>query len=39
MQPGMGMRYALDRFRRDLPDVQHGNFTRPWPVGAAPAAG
>lgn len=31
MQPGLGMRAALDRFRRELPEVQHGNFTRPWP--------
>jgi pyruvate-formate lyase-activating enzyme len=32
MQPGVGMRAALDRVRRELPDVQHGNFTRPYPA-------
>ena len=32
MQDGIGMTAALDRFRRELPDVQHGNFTRPFPV-------
>jgi pyruvate-formate lyase-activating enzyme len=37
MEDGLGMRAALDRFRRDLPGVEHGNFTRPWPVRAAPA--
>jgi pyruvate-formate lyase-activating enzyme len=37
MQPGQGMRKALDRFHRDLPDVEHGNFTRPWPASAARA--
>ncbi|HEV7678759.1 MAG TPA: radical SAM protein [Candidatus Dormibacteraeota bacterium] len=39
MQPGMGMRAALDRVRRDLPDVEHGNFTRPFPVRLTGAAG
>ncbi len=29
MGPGMGMQAALDRVRRDLPGVEHGNFTRP----------
>jgi pyruvate-formate lyase-activating enzyme len=33
MQPGLGLRHALDRFRRELPEVEHGNFTRPHPVG------
>ena len=27
--PGVGMLEALDRLRRELPGVQHGNFTRP----------
>jgi pyruvate-formate lyase-activating enzyme len=27
--PGVGMLEALDRFRRELPEVAHGNFTRP----------
>jgi pyruvate-formate lyase-activating enzyme len=35
MEPGLGMRAALDRFRRELPAVEHGNFTRPWPVAGA----
>ncbi len=35
MQPGMGMRAALERFRRELPAVEHGNFTRPHGAGAA----
>ena len=33
-QAGLGMLAALDRVRRDLPEVAHGNFTRP----AAPLA-
>jgi pyruvate-formate lyase-activating enzyme len=33
MQPGVGMAAALERLRRELPEVQHGNFTRPWPHG------
>jgi pyruvate-formate lyase-activating enzyme len=32
MEPALGMRAALDRLRRDLPEVEHGNFTRPHPV-------
>jgi pyruvate-formate lyase-activating enzyme len=39
MQPGTGMRAALDSFRRELPDVEHGNFTRPFPVHLTGAAG
>jgi pyruvate-formate lyase-activating enzyme len=35
MEPGLGMAAALQLVRRRLPDVQHGNFTRPGP--AAPA--
>jgi pyruvate-formate lyase-activating enzyme len=35
MQPGIGMPQALDRLRRELPDVQHGNFTRPYPPATA----
>jgi pyruvate-formate lyase-activating enzyme len=35
MRPGIGMRAALDRFRTELPEVEHGNFTRPFPVRAA----
>jgi pyruvate-formate lyase-activating enzyme len=27
--PGIGMLGALERLRRELPDVRHGNFTRP----------
>ncbi len=38
MQPGLGMRAALDRFHRELPDVQHGNFTRPFPPATAAGA-
>jgi pyruvate-formate lyase-activating enzyme len=30
MPPGLGMAAALDHLRRELPEVQHGNFTRPW---------
>jgi hypothetical protein len=40
MQPGMGMSAALDRVRAELPAVEHGNFTRPWPAAftrASPA--
>jgi len=33
MQPGLGMRAALDRFRLELPSVRHGNFTRAFSRG------
>jgi hypothetical protein len=29
MEPGLGIRQALERVRRELPEVEHGNFTRP----------
>ncbi|HXA28937.1 MAG TPA: radical SAM protein [Candidatus Angelobacter sp.] len=32
-EPGLGMRAALDRFRRDLPELEHGNFTRAFARG------
>ena len=30
MEPALGMRHALDTVRRELPEVEHGNFTRAW---------
>jgi len=36
MQLGLGMRAALDAVRSALPEVQHGNFTRPFPVPTRP---
>jgi hypothetical protein len=29
MEPGIGMGAALETVRRRLPEVAHGNFTRP----------
>jgi pyruvate-formate lyase-activating enzyme len=38
MQPGVGMRVALQQVRETLPTVQHGNFTRPFPPTTTPTA-
>jgi len=37
MRPGLGMAAALEHVRRELPEVQHGNFTRPARECAPPA--
>jgi pyruvate-formate lyase-activating enzyme len=37
LEPGIGMAEAVAEMRRRLPDVEHGNFTRPWPAEAMAA--
>lgn len=34
MGEGIGMAAALEWMRAELPAVEHGNFTRPWPAGS-----
>lgn len=39
MGEGLGMRTALARLEDELPGVEHGNFTRPWPPARGAGAG
>ncbi|MFN2581629.1 MAG: radical SAM protein [Candidatus Dormibacteria bacterium] len=36
LSTGIGLRAAHERMRAALPDVSHGNFTRPWPASPDP---